>query len=186
MSRPQGRRAAAIRSTTWVALLRGVNVGGHRVAMKELARHLEAAGFTRVATYIQSGNIVFDAGETNPAEDVAALVEKHFGFRPAVFCLAPSELRDALDNAPFAPAEGKLLHFFFCDRRPEIDYAWLESLRSPTEEYRLVGTVFYLHAPDGIGRSRLVEKMGRAFPGITMTARNLNTVQKLCAMVAGR
>ena len=60
---------------------------------------------------------------------------------------------------------------------------FLESLKVPSEKYKLVGNVLYLYAPDGIGRSKLVEKMGKAFSKVAMTARNLNTINKLLEMI---
>ena len=64
-----------------------------------------------------------------------------------------------------------------------MDFELLDALRAASEHYTLTGKVFYLHAPDGIARSELVAKMGKAFPGVTMTARNLNTVRKLADML---
>jgi uncharacterized protein (DUF1697 family) len=65
-----------------------------------------------------------------------------------------------------------------------VDNGLLDALKSATEEYRLIGRIIYLHAPEGIARSKLVEKLGKAVPGVRMTARNLNTVNKLLEMSA--
>ncbi|OEK01345.1 hypothetical protein BFP97_07375 [Roseivirga sp. 4D4] len=169
---------------TWIALLRGINVGGkHIVPMKELTKLMEDNGFSNVKTYIQSGNVVFDS-ETKPTDEISELVEGHFGFRPWVLVISAIELQAASDNNPFPTDIGKAVHFFFCDQTPQnVGYELLESFKSPTEEYKLVDNVFYLHAPDGIGRSKLAERIGRAFKGVTMTGRNLNTINKLIAMV---
>lgn len=168
---------------TWIALLRGINVGGnHIVPMKELTGHLEAAGFKGVRTYIQSGNIVLRAGE-RPGERIGAIIERHYGFRPAVFALSAEELRRAASANPYDPQGGKTVHFFFCQPDPSrVDWELLESVKGPNEAYHLAGGVFYLYAPDGIGRSKLVEKIGRALPDTTLTARNLNTINKLLEM----
>lgn len=169
---------------TWIALLRGINVGGkHIVPMKTLVKAMEAKGFEHVKTYIQSGNVVFQHPE-EAGKEVAELIEKQFGFRPEVFILSAAGLREAIANNPFQTDQGKTVHFFFCDREPEsLDVDLLESLRAPSEQYQLIGKVFYLYAPDGIGRSKLAEKMGRAFSKVTMTARNLNTINKLAEML---
>jgi len=169
---------------TWIALLRGINVGGkHIVPMKELIKLMENRGFSNVKTYIQSGNVVFQS-DTKPTDEISELIEGRFGFRPWVFILNASELKTALDNNPYPTDIGKTVHFFFCDQTPQnVDYELLESFKSPTEEYELVGNVFYLHAPDGIGRSKMAERIGRAFKGVTMTGRNLNTINKLIAIV---
>lgn len=169
---------------TWIALLRGINVGGkHLVAMKELIKLMEAKGFTEVKTYIQSGNVVFKS-QSKPKDEIAELIHKKYGFKPEVFILSEADLGKSIANCPFKSDVGKTIHFFFCDKVPKsVDYKFLESLKIKSEEYKLVGKVFYLYAPDGIGRSKLVEKMGKAFTGITMTARNLNTINKLADMV---
>jgi len=170
---------------TWIALLRGINVGGHHlVRMKDLAGHLEAAGFSGVLTYIQSGNVVLQSAE-HPGARIGALIEQHYGFRPAVFALSAEELRQAAAQNPFDPEAGKQVHFFFCaPEPPRADTGLLDSLKAPNEAYMLIGKVFYLYAPDGIGRSRLAEKVGKALPGTEITARNLNTINKLLEMSA--
>lgn len=169
---------------TWIALLRGINVGGkHIVPMKELIGLMEDRGFSNVMTYIQSGNVVFQS-DTKPTEEISELIEGHFGFRPWVLILSASELQIALDNNPYPTDIGKTVHFFFCDQAPQnVDYELLETFKSPTEAYQLIDNVFYLHAPDGVGRSKLAERIGRAFKGVTMTGRNLNTINKLVTMV---
>lgn len=169
---------------TWIALIRGINVGGkNKVSMKELVSQMTERGFANVKTYIQSGNVICDYA-TDPAPDLSKIIEKGFDFRPAVFTLSGSDLAKAAKNNPYESEEGKTVHFFFCDRKPEnVDFELLDSLKTEDENYQLIDKVFYLYAPDGIGRSKLAEKMGKAFPGVTMTARNLNTVNKLLDMI---
>lgn len=168
---------------TWIALLRGINVGGkHIVPMKELRKLLESRNFANVRTYIQSGNVVFES-PTKPKDEFGRLIEKRFGFKPSVFILSKNDLKTAAANNPYKTDQGKAVHFFFCDKVPEsVDYQFLDSLKAKSEEYKLVDKVFYLYAPDGIGRSKLVEKMGKAFTAVNMTARNLNTINKLLEM----
>ena len=136
----------------WIALIRGINVGGkHIVPMKELIRLMEREGFVNVRTYIQSGNVVFQS-PTRPKDEISRLIEKRFGFRPEVFMLSAADLKKAVVNNPYKEHPGNTVHFFFCDKRPKsIDYGFLESFRTKSEEYKQVGNVFYLHAPDGIG-----------------------------------
>jgi len=169
---------------TWVALLRGINVGGHhKLPMKRLVELMEGNGYSGVRTYIQSGNVVFRS-PTQPGTAIGDLIEGEFGFRPALLTLGAAEFRQALDNNPYDVDAGKTVHVFFCDKKPaSVDFELLDSLRAASEHYTLIGKVFYLHAPDGIARSGLVAKMGKALPGVTMTARNLNTVRKLADML---
>lgn len=170
---------------TWIVLLRGINVGGkHIVPMKELTKLLEANGFQQVKTYIQSGNVVLQY-PTNPEEEIGQLIEQQFGFRPAVFVLSQADIEEAAAHNPYDPEQGKQVHFFFLEEEPTtVDYDLLESLKAESEQYQLIDKVFYLYAPDGIGRSKLVGKMHKVFPTATMTARNLNTVKKLLSMIS--
>ncbi|MCB0634387.1 MAG: DUF1697 domain-containing protein [Saprospiraceae bacterium] len=169
---------------TWIALLRGINVGGkHIVPMKELRQLLEADGFTNVQTYIQSGNVVLDSPD-KPEDKIGELIERQFGFKPSVFALSGNDLKDAAANNPYQPELGKQVHFFFLEEAPDsVDYDLLDTLKTGSEAYELIEKVFYLYAPDGIGRSKLAEKMSKAFPPIAMTARNLNTINKLLEMI---
>lgn len=168
---------------TWIALLRGINVGGKNILpMKELVKLMEENGFSDVRTYIQSGNIVFQS-ETRSSDEIGLLIEGKFGFKPSVFVLSADELELSASNSPYQTDIGKTLHFFFCDQIPQsVDYEFLDGLKAPSEAYQLIDKVFYLYAPDGIGRSKLAEKMGRTFKGVTMTGRNLNTINKLLGM----
>lgn len=167
---------------TYIALLRGINVGGkNKLPMKELVSAMTKAGFSEVKTYIQSGNVVFQADNAEE-EALSALIESNFGFKPAVMLLTPEQLTQAVQNNPFDEPVGKLLHLFFCSEVPNYDLSALEALKTATESFQLIDNVFYLHAPDGIGRSKLAEKVERIL-GVPATCRNLNTVNKLMTMI---
>jgi uncharacterized protein (DUF1697 family) len=76
---------------TWIALLRGINVGGkHILPMKELVKLMESAGYSNIKTYIQSGNVVYQYA-TKPKKEIAVLIETKFGFKPDVFVLSQAE-----------------------------------------------------------------------------------------------
>jgi uncharacterized protein (DUF1697 family) len=171
----------------YVALFRGINVGGHhKLPMKELAGLLEGLGCLNVRTYIQSGNVVLDTDTAERgalAEQITGAVERAKGFAPKVWLMTAEELRAAIEANPFPADAGKALHFFFLEQAPGApDLAGLSELRAESESFELVDNVFYLHTPDGIGRSKLVEKLGR-FIRVPMTARNGNTVAKLAQML---
>ncbi len=175
---------------TWIALLRGINVGGnHPLPIRDLAGHLEAVGCNDVRTYIQSGNAVFTAPRKSGAargKQIADRIEAHHGFRPSVLVLCADELKQIADENPFPEGQRdpKTLHVFFLTapaRSP--DRAAIEALRSPTERYTLTERAFYLHAPDGIGRSKLASRAERLLATPT-TARNWRTVQKLLDLAA--
>ena len=166
---------------TYILLFRGINVGGRNILpMKALTLLLEQQGFTSVRSYIQSGNIVLQAS-TRPGDAIGSAIETQFGFRPEIMVLDRRELEAAAGNNPYASADGKSVHFYFADRVPAPDPDRLAALASGTERFALDGKVFYLYAPDGIGRSRLVAGLEKCL-GVPATGRNLNTVNKLLEM----
>ena len=171
---------------TYIALLRGINVGGRNILpMKDLVGTLEGMGFEKIKTYIQSGNVVFQS-KKKPSIKIAGkisskILESH-GFEPKVLLLEIAELQDAIKNNPFETKDGKALHFFFLDSFPkDPDLERLMAVKSKSEEFNLNKNIFYLYAPDGSGRSKLAAKVEQSM-GVPVTARNLNTVIKLMAM----
>ena len=155
--------------------------------MAKLSSALEALNLENVRTYIQSGNVVFSAKRTvskTLGTKIAASIEKHHGFRPHVFILSEDELVSAIESNPFptAEAEAKTLHLFFLSSTPAAaDVVSISERKSRSERYHLTDRVFYLHAPDGIGRSKLAANVEKLL-GVAVTARNWRTVQKLREM----
>lgn len=171
----------------YVALFRGINVGGrHSLPMKELKTLLEELGCQDVRSYIQSGNVTFATDRKDRkalAKAIGDRVERARGFAPKVWLLDAKQWRRAVENNPFPTDVGKALHCFFLEGEPEQpDLQGLATHKSDSESFALVDEVFYLYAPDGIGRSKLVEKLGRYIKA-PMTARNWNTVAKLSEML---
>ena len=168
----------------WVALFRGINVGGHnRLPMKSLVAILEGLGCTDVKTYIQSGNAPQSGPDLLP-DEIRHSVKSEHGFEPMVLLLSASALVRARDANPFpeGEAEPKSLHLFFLATKPtDIDEGKLEALQNETERYALLDDVFYLYAPDGIGRSKLAASVERCL-GVPVTARNWRTVNKMLAL----
>jgi uncharacterized protein (DUF1697 family) len=184
-------REMVIEMKTCVALLRGINVGGKGLLpMKELVAILESLGCRKVTTYIQSGNAVFqheDAVASEIASKLTAQIAKSRGFAPHVLVLEAKEFKRAMDGNPFpeAAAEPKSLHVFFLDSKPaKAALKSLESLKSESERFKLRGSVFYLHAPDGIGRSKLAANVERKL-GVPATSRNWRTVCRLLEIANG-
>jgi uncharacterized protein (DUF1697 family) len=172
----------------WIALLRGVNVGGHnKLPMKALQAALAASGLADVATYVQSGNILFShTGGTAPAlaAHIGGVIADRFGFRPYIKLLRHTELAAAAKANPFPEAEEKTLHLFFLDGKPTPNYAAaLDSIRAPSERWALAGEVFYLHTPDGFGRSKLAAQAEKKLK-TEATARNWHSIQALLEMSA--
>lgn len=174
--------------TTYIALFRGINVGGKNVLpMKELVSILEDIGLWNVRTYIQSGNAVFKSRETDAgllSNRISAEIETSHGFEPKVLLLELEEIEKVVAANPFPDAEfePKTLHLHFLasePRTPDLDA--LEDIKADSERFVLKAGVFYLHAPDGIGRSKLAANAERLL-GVPITARNWRTVRKVIEM----
>ena len=172
----------------YIALFRGINVGGKNVLpMTELVAVLSGLGARNVKTYIQSGNAVFASLEKDPLRLSARItreINQRRGFEPHVLLLELEDLERAMRNNPFAEAaiDPATLHAGFLASAPEKpDLKTLEALRSGTERFRLIDKVFYLHAPEGVGRSKLAAKVERVL-GVPMTDRNWRTVSKMLEM----
>jgi uncharacterized protein (DUF1697 family) len=172
----------------FIALLRGINVGGkNSLPMKEFAAILEELGCRNVRTYIQSGNVVFRTTEKNAsglAERLGAEVEKRRGFAPSILLLELAELEQIVASNPFPEVENapQTLHVGFLAAAPaNPKLKMLEGRREKNERFRLIGSAFYLHAPDGIGRSKLAASSERLL-GVPMTDRNWRTVSKALEM----
>jgi uncharacterized protein (DUF1697 family) len=175
--------------STCIALFRGINVGGKNILpMRELVHELETLGLEDVSSYIQSGNVVFRSTIRSPediARRIATQVESSHGFSPRVLILSAEHLEQAIAANPFPEAETdpKSLHLFFLESTPAApDLAALTSICAKTERFQHSGSVFYLHAPDGIGRSRLAASVEKKL-GVVTTARNWRTVTRLQKMV---
>jgi len=174
--------------TTYIALFRGINVGGkNKLPMKDLVATLENIRCQDVATYIQSGNAVFRSEEEDVsllAETIEAAIKDRHGFEPRVLLLASEEMERAMRSNPFPEAESepKTLHLYFLaapPERPDLDA--LEGIKGDRERFVLGDGVFYLHAPDGIGRSKLAANIEKVL-GVPTTARNWRTVRKVMEM----
>ncbi len=173
---------------TFVLLLRGINVGGTgKLPMADLRTLLIELGARDVATYIQSGNAVFrsEFDARDLAQRLEDQIETRFGFRPDALIMSGAELTAILNRFPFPAAfdAPKTGHILFLTGPPQPDLDKMQEIGAPDEAYALDDTCFYLHAPSGIGRSKLAAKIEKLL-GVSATARNLNTVSKLAEMVA--
>jgi uncharacterized protein (DUF1697 family) len=164
----------------YVALLRAINVGGTgKLPMTELRALCEGCGFQDVATYIQSGNVVFRS-KLSAARAKAALeraLTENMGKPYGVLIRSAAEFVGVPDENPFPKASPTQVLVFFFDERPAASA--IANVPIPgREELALHGRELFIHFPDGMGRSKLKIPFQK-----TATGRNLNTVRKLAAMV---
>lgn len=169
----------------YIILLRGINVGGkNKVPMKDLTSVLLQSDYKEVKTYIQSGNLILCSDNLDKqriAESIAELITQHFDFRPQVLVLTLADYRAALTANPFKAAEEtpSALHLFFLSSKPDNpNLDKLAKLKTDTERYQLNEQVFYLHAPDGIGRSKLAAAAEKTI-GVSATGRNWRSAVKI-------
>jgi uncharacterized protein (DUF1697 family) len=185
---------------THVALLRGINVGGpsRRVAMADLRGVVESLGHTEVATYIQSGNVVFTSTEVDSAKLAAAMeaaIADRLGVRSPVVVLDRAEFAEAVAANPYPDEpDRKKVHAVFRAAQPGPDE--VAAVAAAEERARakgsrdtatVLGRVVYLHLPDGMGRSELAVQLAKLpTKGVADgggTARNWATVLKVQAML---
>ncbi len=179
----------------YVALLRGINVGGrNRVAMADLRELAAALGHTEIATYIQSGNLVFtspDESANGLADALEQEIARTLEVRPAVVVVSRADLAQVIADNPF-PGESnpKALHAVF--RREALTADAIEAIAGAEQKARakgsqdeviVVGRTMYLRTPDGLGRSELSAQLARVGRQAEGTARNWATVTRLMAML---
>ena len=179
----------------YLALLRGINVGGrNKVAMADLRRIATELGYADVATYIQSGNLLFASGDDDAARHARALegrIAEQLGVRPAVVVVSAAELARVIADNPF-PAEtnGRYLHAVFRDTEPGAaersritEAVGRARAKGSADDAVVVGRTLYLHTPDGFGRSELAARLVSSGSPAAGTARNWVTVTRLMAML---
>lgn len=182
--------------TRFVALLRGVNVGGHnKVPMADLRDALTRDGLASVRTYIQSGNVVLDS-PIDEVEVVAArvrsVIARAFGLDIPVVALTASDLRGVADANPYPDEpDPRRVHAIVLPHPLTADGLALVAAREEAvaakgsrDSVTVVGRVAYLHTPDGFGTSELAKSLssGRANPLADGTARNWATVTALLGL----
>ncbi|HWP06728.1 MAG TPA: DUF1697 domain-containing protein [Polyangiaceae bacterium] len=175
--------------TTFVALLRAINVGGRNsLPMKTLAGMFEALGCKNVRTYIQSGNVVFEASETLHKRLPKAIhdaIQKECGFSVPVVTRSEAELAKVARAHHFEKRskDPKALHVAFLADVPGADrIALLDPKRSPPDEFKLIGRDLHLLLPNGVGSSKLTNVYLDAKLGTVSTIRNLATIRTLHEM----
>jgi uncharacterized protein (DUF1697 family) len=173
---------------TYIALFRGINIGSTRsLPMRELVELLAGLDLHKIQTYIQSGNVIFETAEGDAAQlaqRIRQAVEERRGFAPEVLLLEATDLENAVASNPYPEAEPypKTLHVLFLAAAPPApDLKKLESIKLDSERFTLKGRYFYLHAPDGVGRSKLAAGIEKAL-GVPATGRNWQTVCKVLDM----
>lgn len=174
----------------YIALLRGINVGGNnKISMVDLRNCFESAGLENISTYINSGNVIFDSAEddkTTLIELCEKAIEKRFGFRVVCSVIAAAELEGALAHAPdWWGEDSKSSHnamFVIAPATPKSIMAELGDFNSEYEKIATYGPIIFWSAPvKTFGRTRYSKIVGTAAYR-SITIRNANTTRKLAAL----
>lgn len=170
-----------------IALLRGVNIGGHHKIKMDVLRCLcESLGFQNVQTHLQSGNVIFRACERNLAkvsERIQSAIEHKVAFRPDVLLRSIPELRDVVARNPFAKRPGlepsKLAVTFFAEAPSRKARENVLKLKADPEDMRVDGREMYTYFPNGMARPTISWSVIERLLRVPLTSRNWNTVTKL-------
>lgn len=178
--------------TSYVALLRGVNVGGRgKIEMSALRKLFEDLGHADVRTYVQSGNVIFRAADDRPAElarEIEGRIARDLGVGTTVLLRGADELALIAASNPFLGRESDLakLHVTFLADEPDRERAArLEVPAGQPDDLALLGREVYLHCPNGYGRTKLNNTFIEKRLGVAATTRNWTTVTKLRDLANG-
>ena len=175
--------------TRMVALLRAVNVGGRKLPMAAFRAQIAVLGWRNVATYIQSGNLVFDA-DCCPAEAetaIESLISSHHGYAAPAIVRTRAGWAHYPDGNPFpheAREEPGRVLMLLSKQPPKADAAAvIEARATGGERARQAGDAIWIHFPEGAGQSKLTPALLDRAIGSTATSRNYRTICTLLDML---
>jgi uncharacterized protein (DUF1697 family) len=175
----------------YVAFLRGINLGPtNKISMPELRAMAEDLGYTDVATYINSGNLIFTSSKKAAAleREISVGIAKRFGTKTDVAVRTPAQLRKILDANPYPDGSPSQVTVAFLTKpAPAGAKEKVAAIATEAEPFSFAGSEVYVHYANGMGRSKLAEKFSSII-GVSSTVRNVNTVTKVLdlAEAAGR
>jgi uncharacterized protein (DUF1697 family) len=171
----------------YIALLRGINVGGHKkVLMAELRDLLTTSGLENVQTYIQSGNVIFKSSEENKRKLEAIIKEAinvHFGFEVPVLVRTKEEIKTILDDCPFPEAKKVLGYFIMLSEIPDRNLVEEATQKSYLDDdYVVLRDCIYLFCAKGYGRAKFKLNYFEEKLKVNATVRNYKTMVKLLSL----
>jgi uncharacterized protein (DUF1697 family) len=166
----------------YIALLRGINVGGHK---KILMAHLKALfislGFENVVTYIQSGNVVFSSSEVDGlAHTISEAIQKTYGWEVPVLVRTASEMKKILMNCPFSEEKMRKSYFLlFQDEVSRESMDMIKDITFPWEEFHITPACMYFFCATGYAKVKMTGNFVEKKLKVNATSRNYNTMAKL-------
>lgn len=172
---------------TYIALLRGINVGGHKkVPMAELRELLTKSGLENVSTYIQTGNIIFQTLEKDISileESIKKNILNHFGFEISVLVKTRQDLKRIFDASPFSEEKKKASYFTMLHDTPDEDLVKEASEKVyEGEEYQIINDCLYFYCEKGYGQAKFNMNFFERKLKTSATSRNYNTMVKLLSL----
>jgi uncharacterized protein (DUF1697 family) len=183
-------RMARGRRKMYVALVRGINLGGrNKVSMADLRALIAGLGAEDVATYVQSGNVIFRSadGPGKLTEAIEERIRRDLGLSVTVLLRTRPQLARVLAGNPFTSGgeASTKLHVTFLAEKPDLARVReLDPEHAEPDQFRVVGQEIYLHCPNGYGRSKLTNAHFEKKLGVAATTRNWNTVTKLAELAS--
>jgi uncharacterized protein (DUF1697 family) len=173
--------------TTYISILRGINVSGQRpIKMEALRKSYENLGFHNVTTYVQSGNVVFSVKNAKPGElakKISREIEKDWGFDVPVIVLSVDQLKQIIADNPLAKDNKKdkafMLVTFLSAKPGEFDSRFIEEKKLNGEEIFITDNAVYLYCPNGYGKTKLNNTFLEKKLSVDATTRNWKTTNEL-------
>lgn len=177
----------------YISMLRGINLGPHnRMKMEQLRKSLQTLGFGKIQTYIQSGNVVFQASKQPPlalSERMETRIPADFGFSVPVITRTLADMKKTIQGNPFLKKRGidlTRLHVTFLSQAPQAALLRkIASVNSKPDEFRCCREVVYLHCPSGYAETKLSNGFFEKALSLQATTRNWKTVNQLYEMALG-
>ncbi len=174
---------------TYIAILRGINVSGHKIIkMAELREHLASLGFSNLTTYIQTGNIVFQSNSMENSvleEKICNNIKDNYGFDVPVIVRSQEEWQNVVDRLPFNLDENDITRVavtYLKEKPAQIPLEEINKFKAVNDQLVFEGKEVYLHIPDGFGKSKLTLDVLERKLKVSATTRNWKTTIKLLEM----
>ncbi len=177
---------------TYISILRGINVSGHKIIkMDALKKMCADLNFTNVQTYIQSGNIIYQSklsGTERISNTIKENIKKVFGFEVPVITFTKTELETVINSNPFLKDKSKdpaFFHVTFLSEKPEkINADLLKQADLKNDRYEITDKAIYLYCPDSYSSSKLTNSFIESKLKVNATTRNWKTANELIKIAA--
>ena len=173
---------------TYIALLRGINVGGHKKFTKaqqlDMISHL---GYENATVYLHTGNWIFETSETKEeiTQHISKAIQNKFGWELPILVLTPSEIEKILTNCPFSEEKKVKSYFIILSEKPDANLVTeVSSIQYPDEEIIIIDRCIYFYSANGYGRAKFNMNAFEKKLNVQATSRNYKTMTKLISLAS--